>query len=178
MGERTEKTRAEDTARITEEVRREAANLAPDGDIDVTNPEAQAGRRLPRALVMRRIAELNRHLVYEQSVNYPECGGIYFNGYRHDDLTGQLEYGHWFICGIPHEAVAEFDLREAVSEVIPDARLAMVWQQIQRADNRIPGWRSILHILVKNELINLEAAYRKFHIAVGRSSEYWQRATN
>lgn len=173
-----ERTRAEDQARLEEEIERESNLLRPDGDMDVTDPEQQAGRMLPRSLILARLRKLNPCLVYEQSKNYPEKGGIYYDGYLEDKVTGKLEYGHYFLCGIQHDYVREFDLRIAIPSVIPDPTIALHWQDISRVDSRERGWRSILLTLVKEGVIELDKAMTAFHLTEGRSSKNWQTAIN
>lgn len=172
-----EETRAKDRARLEEEIRREATLLAPDGDMDVTDPDQQAGRSFHRSVIIRRLKKLNPGLVYERSLRKPTQGGIYFDGYRGDRLTGQLEYGHWFICGIPHETVREFDLRIVVSDGVPDPTISLHTQRILKLDSRERGWRSVLLELVKSGLIELDKAVQAFSINDGRSSEKWMEAT-
>ena len=177
-GENQEQQRAEMRARIEREIRTHASLLRPDGSADVTDPEQQAGRRLPRRMVIQRIQKMNPNLVYEQATNYPDRGGIYFNGARENIVTGEMEQGHWFICGIPHDMVNEFDLRYAVPDTIVDPTVAFHEQHIQKADQRDRGWRSVLLVLVKNGLIELARAEELFHIGQGRSSRNWQEAVN
>lgn len=175
-GERTEKARAEDRARQVEDIRRESDLLKPDAGRDVTDPEQQAGRILPRSLVMQRLRKLNPALLYEQARKFPDRGGIYYAGYLEDRTTGRVEYGRWFICGIPHERVREFDLRITTPRMIPDTSIALHSQTIQGVEGRERGWRSILLELVRAGLIPLDRADLAFHITGGPSSKNWQTA--
>lgn len=174
--DRIGQTRADTTDRLKDEIRREARLLGPDGDADVTSPEVQAGRRLPRSLILTRLKKLNPHLRYAQSQRYPEHGGIYVADRSCEFVTDAVP-GR-FICGIPHELVNEFDVRIAVPDVIPDPDIALHWQQIKKLDAHEPGWLSILLKLAKEGLINLTRAETLFHVHDGRSSRNYQQAVN
>ncbi len=159
--------RHDTSERLKEEAHQNEQLLRPDGIFDVTNPEAQKGRVLPRAMLVRKIQKLNRNVWYEQSINYPDKGGLYFN----DSVLGKQ-----FICGFPHDRVNEFSLRIHISDVIPHPSLAPVWMDIQRASQQEPGWRSVLDKLIKYGLITEPQAEKEFKISQGRSSRYWQQS--
>ena len=160
----------ESKERVREDIRRNESLLAPDGSIDVTNPEAQKGRVLSRAQLVERIRRLNPDLWYEQSINYPKQGGLYIQ-----DLSSP--FGKRLVVGFPHDQVSEFSLRMTVPDIIPNAAAAAYWETIRRVDNQIPGWRSVLLKLIMEGLISPSGAEREFKITQGRSSQHWQRAT-
>ena len=151
--------------------------LAPDGSADVTNPEVQAGRKITRPDFIRRLQKLNPSLRYQQSKNYPKQGGIYFVGNRHDDQLNTVEYGEWFICGIPHEVIGEFSVRLTVPAVVPSA-IAPVFDTIQKVDGMERGWRAVLLTLLQGGLLTPAQIDKEFQITKGRSSQKWQAAVN
>lgn len=169
LGERIEKTRAETAARLQEEIDREKSLLKPDGSVDVSNSQAQAGRKLSRSELVRKIRKLNPSLFYEQSVRYPAQGGLYI----HDPINGKR-----FLVGFPHDTVGEFDVRLTKPKVIPDPTVAMHWQKIEAVDGRIPGWRTVLLRLLHEGLLSPSGIDREFQITRGRSSQKWQEAVN
>ena len=180
-GERIEQTRAETTDRLKDDIQRNDALLRPDGDADVRNQEVQAGRRLHRHEIMRRLVKLNPQLRYHQSKNYPDIGGVYFAGYRHgfDNYgieSGSPEFGEWFICGMPHEIVNEFSVPLTVKDRIlhPDC----YWVNLDRVDGQMRGWRSILLRLLQMGLVSPAGIDKEFEITQGRSSQKWQQAVN
>jgi hypothetical protein len=83
-----------------------------------------------------------------------------------------------FLCGIPHEAIAEFDVRIVIEDKVPDPDIALHWIKVPQLDEHIPGWRSTLLKLVKHGVINLAAAEIEFEITKGRSSQRWHDAVN
>ena len=151
--------------------------LAPDGSADVTNPEVQAGRRMTRQEFVRRLQKLNRNLKYHQSKNFPKQGGVYMVGYRRDNLVGTLEYGEWFVCGIPHEVINEFSVRLTKPVVIPSA-IDPVWEMMNQVDGMERGWRAVLLKLLMDGLLTPTQIDQEFQISKGRSSQLWQKAVN
>ena len=151
--------------------------LKPDGDVDVTNREAQRGRRILRGEFIRRLQKLNPNLKYEQSKNYPSLGGIYFVGYRKDTLVGTEEYGKWFVCGIPHEAINEFSIPLTVPDIVPST-MDPIWDSINKVDGLERGWRSVLLTLMQMEMLTPTQIDNEFKIREGRSSQKWQEALN
>lgn len=151
--------------------------LRPDGDMDVTNREAQAGRRILREDFVRRLQKLNPDLRYEQSKNYPKQGGIYFIGNRHDDVAGTTEYSKWFICGIPHTAINEFSI-PLTKEAQVASQFMPIMETQRQVDGLERGWRSVLLKLMREGILTPAAIDREFQITKGRSSRKWQAAVN
>lgn len=151
--------------------------LTPDGSADVTNPEVQAGRRMTRQEFIRRLQKLNSNLKYHQSKNFPKQGGVYMVGYRRDNLLGTLEYGEWFVCGIPHEVIPEFSVRLTKPTVVPST-IAPVWDTMNQVDGMERGWRAVLLKLLMEGLLTPAQIDKEFQISKGRSSQLWQRAVN
>lgn len=168
-GEGVEKTRAENVANLRQDRERNDVLLKPDGDSDVTNMEAQRGRRLTRTEFVRRVKKLNPNIFYEQSIRYPAQGGFYI-----EDPTSA--YGKRFIVGFPHDFLNEFSVPLTKPEVIPDSTVALHWQTIQRVDSKLPGWRAVLLKLLYEGLVAPSAIDREFKITEGRSSQKWQQA--
>ena len=157
---------------LQEERQRNDVLLKPDGGVDVTNAEAQQGRRLHRSEVVRRILKLNPNLWYERSIRYPDQGGLYVR-----DLS-VLSFEKRRVASMPHDWVPEFSVQLTVPSIVPSADLAPVWEAIQQVDSRIPGWRMVLVCLLKEGLISPAGIEREFQISRGRSSQKWQAVTN
>ena len=169
FGERVERSRHDQAANLKAERERTNTLLAPDGDTAVTDVEAQAGRRLHRSELVRRITKLNCNLWYEQSVRYPEQGGVYIADYA-------SPYGKRMVCSMPHEMVNEFSVPLTVPRLVPSASLEPVWDTLQEIDSKIPGWRTVLLKLMQEGLLSPSAIENEFHITEGRSSQKWQQA--
>ena len=163
--------------RLKDKIAAAESHVAPDAGRDVTDADQQLGRRLARAEVVRRLQMLNPNLLYDQSKNWPEFGGLYFDDPTIDPLTVK-PVGKRHLCGIPHELVAEFDVRLVINEQIPDPATALAWVTVPKLEGHIPGWRSTILKLVKAGLINLTAAELVFEIGQGKTSERWQKAVN
>lgn len=163
--------RALERQRQLDDRERNKTLLAPDGDIDTTSPEAQRGRSISRSSFVHRVRKLNPNLWYEQSVRYPQQGGIYIQ-------DPSSPYGKRMVCGMPHEHLNEFSLRITVPEVIPAIGTQAQWETIQRVDQQEPGWRAILLTLLKEGLLSPSGIDREFNIIGGRSSQKWQQAIN
>lgn len=168
-GDARRKARFEYEERLKDERRRNAMLLTPDGSIDVQNEEAQRGRRLLRSDFVRKLQKCNPDLWYEQSLRYPEQGGIYAKDFR-------SPYGKRMVAGFPHEYLNEFALRIAKPMLQPTSATDAHWQIIQEVDQQIPGWRSVLLKLIVDGLIAPSDAEREFKISQGRSSQKWQTA--
>lgn len=158
--------RNDTSERLKSEVQQNEQLLAPDGLFDVTDPDQQKGRVLSRAQFVSKVQKLNKGIVYEQSINYPDKGGFY----RVD------QNGKRFICGFPHDTLNEFSVRMFQSDLIPHHSLAAEWEQLRRANQQIPGWRAVLKRLIEEGLITEPQAEKEFQISKGRSSRYWQEA--
>ena len=169
--ERTERTRLRNAENLRQERQRNDVLLKPDGDADVTNKEVQAGRRLHRSEIVKRIGRLTDAVWYEQSIRYPAQGGLYANDFR-------SPYGKRLVASLPHEMVNEFDRPLTVPSVIPDPTIAMHWQVIQRVESKEPGWRAVLLKLAMDGFITASGIEAEFHITRGRSSQHWQKAMN
>jgi len=176
-GESIEQQHAEGIERLENEITKRESFVAPDGAADVTNPRQQMGRSLMREDVVRKLQKLNPNLIYERSKNFPEFGGLYIQDFGIDDLT-MKPIGKRHLCGFPHEAVSEFDVRLVMKERVPDPTIALHWVEVPKLEGHIPGWRSTIMKLVKGGYINLAAAEQEFNIAQGRSSKNWQSAVN
>lgn len=170
-------SRHESTERLKDERVKSDRLLAPDGSADVTNPEVQAGRRLLRADFIRRLQKLNPDIRYQPSKNFPKQGGVYVVGYRRDNILGTTEYGEWFICGIPHEAINEFSVPLTIPSVVPSL-IAPVWDQVRQVDGLQRGWRAVLLKLLQEGLLTPAQIDKEFQISKGRSSQKWHQAVN
>jgi hypothetical protein len=166
-----QQTRHADQERLIQERQRNDALLVPDGNVDVTNAEAQQGRVIPRSVFVHKIRKLNPNLWYEQSRNYPLQGGLYI-----EDKAAP--YGKRLVCGFPHDRLFEFAVRLTVPDVIPDPTIALHWQTIKKVDQQVPGWRSVLLKLILGGFITASGAEKEFQITRGRSSQKWQQAIN
>ena len=163
--------------RLKSKIAEARSHTATDGGADVTNPQQQLGRGMTREAVMAKLQQLNPNLLYEQSRNYPKFGGIYFDDRSVDPIT-QAPVGKRQLCGIPHEIVAEFDVRLVLNEDVPDPAQPLNWITVPKIDGHIPGWRSTIMKLATKGYISLGAAENLFEVHKGRSSQKWQQAVN
>ncbi len=168
-GDRRRQQRQEYEDRLKDERRRNEVLLAPDGNVDVRNAEAQKGRRLSRHDFVRKLQRMNPNLWYEQSNNYPDQGGVYIN----DPLS---PYGKRLVAGFPHDFINEFAVRFVKPALQPSGATNAHWQSFQEVDNQVPGWRQVLLKLIIDGLIAPSDAEREFKISQGRSSKKWQEA--
>ena len=168
---RMEKGRSDSIENLRQERQRNDTLLAPDGDSDVTNPEAQAGRWMMRSEFIERIRKLNSNVWYEQSIRYPAQGGIYI----HDEYS---PYRKRMVVGLPHDRIDEFSTVLTVPAIIPDASIAPHWHTIQKVDNKRPGWRAVLLKLLMEGILTSGQVEKEFKISEGRSSQFWQRSLN
>ena len=171
FGERVEQSRAKSAEQLKQERERNAALLRPDGSSDVQSAEGQQGRRLPRGELVRRLQKLNPAILYEQSIRYPDQGGLYV-------MDKASPYGKRLLCGLPHGVVNEFSTVLTKPSLIPDLTIAQHWQKIQQVDSRIPGWRTILYRLLVEQLVTMGQVEKEFKISEGRSSQFWQQSVN
>ena len=165
------RSKHESDQRLRDERQRNDALLVADGDVPVTNRDAQMGRRMHRSELVRRIKKLNPNLWYEQSIAAPEQGGMYIE----DRAT---PYGRRMVCAFPHDWINEFTIPLTVPEVVPSLAVAGQWETIQRVDQKIPGWRAVLAKLILERLVTAAAVDREFEITKGRSSQKWQQVVN
>ena len=175
--DKLEERRATSKAEIQQTIAEAESHVVPDAGHDVTNHDDQKGRALTREEFVRRLQKLNPNLMYERSKEWPEFGGIYVNSYAIDALTLN-PIGKIHLCGFPHDMVAEFDTRIVINERVPDPDIPLHWREVPALQEHIPGWRSTLLKLAKKGYISLGRAEVEFNIAIGRSSEKWQKAVN
>jgi hypothetical protein len=122
---------------------------AKDSDIDMTDAVAQAGRRLERGVIEKRLRELNPNLYFQRSVNDPNKNGIYRNGS--------------FLCGMEWEASPEF----TVNFIGEDQRGR------KELLNQVRGWRTVIDMLIRKKVIEAEPTYKLFQVWHGRESARW-----
>ena len=151
--------------------------LTPDGGVDVTNREAQMGRRISRADFVRRLQKLNPNLRYQQSKFYPKQGGIYIVCSRRDNVLGIVEFGEWFVCGIPHEVIGEFSVRLTKPTIVPHL-VDPTWDSMEQVEGMERGWRAVLYKLLMDGILTHTQIDNEFQISKGRSSKQWQTAVN
>ena len=171
LGDLLERSRHLGLQQLRQELERNDTLLRPDGAADVADEQQQQGRRLSRAELVRRIQKLNPKVFYEQSVRYPDQGGLYL-----DDIRSP--YGKRLVVGFPHDIVNEFSTVLTKPAVIPDLTIAAHWQKIKQVDSRIPGWRTVLYKLLMEGLVTMNQIEREFKISEGRSSQFWQSVVN
>ena len=174
-GESMEQQHAQGIQELKDEITKREQFVAPDNGADVASPQNQLGRAMTRADVVRKLQKLNSNLIYEQSKNWPEFGGLYIQDYGFDELT-MKPIGKRHLCGFPHDVVAEFDVRIVVKDRVPDPTIPLHWIEVPKLEGHVPGWRSTILKLVKGGYINLTAAEHEFSIYEGRSSERWSQA--
>lgn len=125
-----------------------------DGDIDMTSAVAQAGRQLARGVIEQRLRQLNPNLYFERSKADPSKNGIYRNGV--------------FLCGMEWERSPEFTVNftgeddRGKQELLHQAR----------------GWRAVLDLLIRKNVIEPERTKVLFEISRGRESANWNALHN
>lgn len=158
--------------RLKDERERNDALLRPDGTTDVSNREAQRGRWMHRSELVRRIQKLNPNVWYEQSLNYPEQGGLYIADARVQPFLKRM------VAALPHGMVNEFAVTITVPDIVPALGHAGDWDTIRKVDQKEPGWRLVLLKLLLDGLITTTQVEDEFQITRGRESERWHRAVH
>lgn len=123
---------------------------AKDDEIDMTDAVAQAGRRLERYVLEKRLKELNGNLRFERSKAVPDKSGIYL--------------GESFLCGMEWESSPEFTVNFVGFD--ESTKKEEVLHQVR-------GWRSVLATLIKKGAIERTATEKLFQIYQGRESANW-----
>lgn len=126
---------------------------AKDGVIDMTDAVAQAGRRLGRDVIERRLRELNPNLNFQRSKSDPTKQGVY--------LAAPSGEGR-FLCGMEWEPSPEF----TVNFIGEHDGKRMVLNQVR-------GWRTVLARLIRAGVIEPERATTLFAVRQGRESANW-----
>mgnify|MGYP001609184775 CR=1 FL=1 len=134
----------------------EAVIGARDGDIDMTNAVAQAGRQLARSVLETRLKSLNPQLYFQRSKNDPTKCGIYHT------QTG-------FVLGMEWDRSPEFTVNFHGTDGTT-GRAELIHQ--------VRGWRSVIEALSRKKLIEPECTKKLFEIAQGRESANWARLQN
>lgn len=140
---------------VSEGEQREQELSSPDGDVPTTVLEAQMGRPMTSAEIIKRLEKLNPNLVFERAVSDPSMMGIYL-------LDSRVHGGRKFLMGFEFGYSPEFTV---------NGKDANGRYQEKR------GWRQILARLARLGYISLAGAERLFDTARGRQSCNWQRLT-
>lgn len=154
---------------VAAQMERDSITVAPDGQVDVTNPQAQMGRAMSSDLFIKKLKKLNPQLHFEVAINDHNLMGVYG--------PGENEYGTTtkaFICGMTHGWTPEFSIRLVETRQVPDGRGG--YQEVRMLRKEVRGWRTVLARLIRAGRIGLSAAEKEFEINRGRDSQNWQIA--
>jgi hypothetical protein len=156
--------------RLLDHISRESSTTAPDGAIDTTSPEQQAGIPLFVAEMKRRLLLCNANFHFEQSIAFPDKMGIYIIENR-DGLTEKR-----FVCGMMNSVMPERSIRVPKSKDVPSTNGDGVWQAIGVIDVEIRGWRTVLAMLLRSKLITQIQIDKHWPLSSGQSQN-WQKFT-
>jgi hypothetical protein len=140
--ERTRQITRDALVRLLEYEKRE---FADDISRPVTSLEAQTGSPLMHTEFERRLRRLNPKLIYEQSISFPDRGGIYRIA---PDGTKV------FICGCGHGWMPEFTVRKFKEDLAPHPTERGVMIPVKIPDEPVMGWRTVLARLLRGGFVS------------------------
>jgi hypothetical protein len=145
-----------DTAIVMDSTAKAEAVARPfDGDIDMTDAVAQAGRTLERRIIETRLKQLNPNLRFERSIRYPNIQGIYL--------------GSQFITGMEWERSPEWTVKFIGTNELTGQ---------QEMLNEVRGWRHVIDTLIRKKFIPAEATYKLFQCFTGQQRANWSALHN
>lgn len=140
---------------IGDAMQKDAAVLeCKDGEIDMTDAVAQAGRQLARGVIEQRLRQLNPSLYFQRSHADETKSGIYRNGV--------------FLCGMEWERSPEFTVNFVGTDENGKETLL----------RQVRGWRAVLDLLIRKGVIEPERTKVLFEITRGRESANWNALHN
>jgi hypothetical protein len=176
--EELEKREQVETRNAEIQARADAA-IAPDGDRDTTDPQAQFGRVMSRFEIERKLKLLNPMLFFEVSKACPWQLGIYItDGISNLDSRDPHYCGVRFLCGMENGESPEFSIRKVKKEFYYNESSQKVEQRDVFA-GEVMGWRTVLARLIRAKIIQPEAAIREFQVTQSLTqSQNWQNLVN
>lgn len=128
---------------------RAKAAVAPDGGIPTNSLEAQIGRPLDSAAIIKRLKTLNPNLRFEVSISAPDKMGIYLH--------------KQFLFGFERGISPEFSVRHT--------------NELNQFVGETRGWRTVIARLIMTRHISEGAADKAFGLP-SRSSKNWKQAVH
>jgi len=155
---------------LKDDIGRESATVAPDGDLDVTSSDQQIGSPMSANELKRRLLLCNPHLHFEISVHDATKTGIYV--FRNNEGTPEKQ----FICGMMSGIAPERSIRIHKETKIPHPDGTGEWLNVKTIQSEIRGWRTVLGILLRCQLVTQPQIDRLFPTSDGKSKN-WQLLT-
>lgn len=132
--------------RMLEEERDE---FADDAGRPVTSLSAQAGKPLMHVQFVEKLRRINSNFLYEQSISFPDRGGIYMFQRQPDGA-----YRKTFLCGCGYGWMPEFTIRRFKKEMVPDHKIQGGWLERKIPDEPTMGWRTVVARLLRGRYIS------------------------
>jgi hypothetical protein len=150
-----ERQRFKSNVLVADATEKQAELTAPDGERPTTIAEAQLGRPMTSAEIIKRLKKLNGNLLFERSNADPSMMGIY---YPDSSVTG----GRRFLLGFEFGYSPEFTIngKDATGRY-----------------KETRGWRQVVARLARIGYITLASAEVAFDIPAGPQSKNWHTLT-
>jgi len=155
---------------IKDDIGRESATVAPDGDLNVTDRDQQLGTPLSCAEIKRRLLLANPNFHFEISLHDATKTGIYVIW----NVNGKPEKR--FICGMMTGISPERSIRTPKETRVPHPDNPGEWVTVQTMESEIRGWRTVLGILLRSQVIRQDQVDLLFPMSDGKSKN-WQSIT-
>lgn len=155
---------------LKEDISRESATVAPDGELNVMDAAQQLGIPLIGNEIRRRLLLCNPNLHFEVSIHDATKTGIYVI----DNKEGKPEKR--FICGMMTGVSPERTVRTAKETRIPHPDNTGEWLTVKTQESEIRGWRAVLGILLRSRVIRQDQIDALFPTSDGKSKN-WQLVT-
>ena len=155
---------------LKDDIGRESATVARDGDLDVTSKDQQIGLPMSASEIKRRLLLCNPNLHFEISIHDASKTGIYVMRNNEGKLEKQ------FVCGMMSGLSPERSVRVHKWTKIPNPDNSGEWLQVKTIQSEIRGWRTILGILLRCKFVTQPQIDRLFPTSDGKSQN-WQLIT-
>lgn len=181
-----ERTHAQRQDALEREIRSCIVSINLDEGYDCTQLEQRIGSPLATTEVIRRLLLCNSNLIFEQSLNYPDMTGVY---YEKDERTAA---GGWArrkvfmftlastpvmpekeVVHVRKKKVPNPDLLNAMGG--PVDREVVKWIEVDEPYDYTRGWRSVLIRLLKARLITWASVQTYFGTSC--NSKNWAQQT-
>jgi hypothetical protein len=156
---------------LKDQIGRDSATVAPDGDLDPTNWQQRLGRPVTSDEMERRLKYCNRNLIFEPSLADPSKIGIYIVENR-DGMAAKR-----FLCGMGRGHMPEYSFLVPKWERAPDPDNPGEWIQVKQFSQEVRGWRTVLMRLKKDKIITQYQIENYWPLPYGQSRN-WQILTN
>ena len=175
LQEVVERTRQLQAEQYAAQLEADAATVAPDGQFDTTNFQAQLGRPLTSSELIRLLQRCNPNLAFERSHSDPTKMGVYVHVYERDpdNLCSSPRWQKRFVCGAEWGWMPEFSVRHTEEAEIPSPDGPQKQVAFKRETR---GWRTVLARLIRARIINPASVDREF-FPPNRGSANWHFLT-